>query len=35
MLQWHPRLVAVVAILVVVAAALGGYIESVLDGMTW
>jgi hypothetical protein len=36
MLQWKPKLVALVAILVLVAAALGQFtFEALLDQFTW
>ena len=35
MLQWRPRLVVLVAILVVIAVAAAGYIDTLVDGLTW
>jgi preprotein translocase subunit Sec61beta len=35
MLQWRPRLVVLVAILVVIAVVAAGYIENLVDGLTW
>jgi hypothetical protein len=35
MLQWRPRLVGLMAILVVIAVVAGGYIDTLLDGLTW
>lgn len=35
MLQWNPKLVLVMAVIVVVAGALGGFIESLVNGLTW
>jgi hypothetical protein len=35
MLQWRPRLVVLVAILVVIAVVAAGYIDSLVDGLTW
>ena len=34
-MQWRPRLVALVAILVVIAVAAAGYIDFLIDGLTW
>jgi preprotein translocase subunit Sec61beta len=35
MLQWRPRLVVLVAILVVIAVTAAGYIDFLIDGLTW
>lgn len=35
MLQWHPRLVALLTAVVLVAAAGAGSFESLIDGLTW
>ena len=35
MLQWHPKLVALLTAIVLVAAAAGGFVESFVDGLTW
>ena len=35
MLQWHPKLVALVVAIVVLGAAAGGWIESLANGLTW
>ena len=35
MLQWRPRLVVLLAILVVIAVVAAGYIDFLVDGLTW
>lgn len=35
MLQWHPKLVALLTAMVLVAAAFGGYVEAFVNGLTW
>jgi hypothetical protein len=35
MLQWHPKLVALLAAIVLVAATAGGVVESFVNGLTW
>ena len=35
MLQWRPRLVVLLAILVVLAIAATAYVDVVIDGLTW
>ena len=35
MLQWNPRLVVLLAAVALVVAALGGYVQSLADGLTW
>jgi hypothetical protein len=35
MLQWHPKLVALLTAIVLVAAAVGGAVEALVDGLTW
>jgi ABC-type cobalamin transport system permease subunit len=35
MLQWRPRLVVLAAVLVGIAVAAAGYIDCLIDGLTW
>ena len=35
MLQWRPRLVVLMTILVVIAVIAAGYIDTLVDGLTW
>jgi hypothetical protein len=35
MLQWKPRLIALVAVLALIAAALGQFTWDALDQLTW
>jgi hypothetical protein len=35
MLQWRPRLVVLLAILLVIAVVAAGYIDALVDGLTW
>ena len=35
MLQWQPKLVVLLVAIALVAAALAGGLESLIDGLTW